>query len=447
MKLRKRYTVYSMNPAEITAVFMVYLVSFFILREIHTAILLSGSVLVFFSLNHSENKTNNKEEDTRSTASPGHNSGIHLLSRLISLLLLPVFLLLWFLVFVFTSLESPGRVLVPHLRVGRNAVFFHQYRFRVFRMDAKERESLGKSPYTVTGRILKSIHLDDAPMLLNILYGEMVFFGKSAPTLEEYRRMTREGDQMDYTPGFFGNRDPEDLLETEEYEFIGQQLNYRRPMDYDHSPETKKDPVFYLVIKRLFDLVLSPVCIVLLSPVMLVVAAAVSLSDNGNPFYTQWRIGRGGKQFRLYKLRSMRMDEVDPYAFMTPEQMEEYRREFKLEDDPRVTPVGNFIRKTSLDELPQLFNILSGDMSVIGPRPLLDIEIKENYKEEQIARLLSTRPGLTGYWQAYARNNATYESGERQEMEMYYVDHRSFRLDLRIFFKTFITVIRGEGAR
>ncbi|MBQ1467861.1 MAG: sugar transferase, partial [Solobacterium sp.] len=444
MKLRKRYTVYSMNPAEITAVFMVYLVSFFILRDTSTAVLLSGSVLVFFSLNHSENTATDKEEDTQNTTSPKHDASVHLCSRLISLILLPVFLVLWFLVFVFTALESPGRVLVPHLRVGRNAVFFHQYRFRVFRMDAKESEVPGKSPYTVTGRILKFMHLDDAPMLLNILFGEMVFFGKSAPTLEEYRRMSQsERDQMYFTPGFFGSRDPEDILETEEYEFIRQQLNYHRPMDYDHSPETKKDPVFYLVIKRLFDLVLSPVCIVLLSPVMLVVAAAVSLSDNGNPFYTQWRIGRGGRQFRLYKLRSMRMDEVDPYAFMTPEQMEEYRREFKLEDDPRVTPIGSFIRKTSLDELPQLFNIFFGDMSVVGPRPLLDIEIKENYTGEQIARLLSTRPGLTGYWQAYARNNATYESGERQEMEMYYVDHRSFLLDVKIFFKTFIRVISG----
>ena len=436
-----------MNPAEITAVFMVYLVSFFILREIHTAILLSGSVLVFFSLNHSENTRSDKEEDTQSNTSPEHDSGVHLLSRLISLILLPVFLLLWFLVWVLTNLESPGRVFVPHLRIGRNAVFFHQYRFRVFRMDAKEREAQGRSPYTVTGRILKSIHLDDAPMLLNILFGEMVFFGKSAPSLAEYRRMTREGDQMDYTPGFFGNRDPEDLLETEEYEFIAQQLNYRKPMDYDHSPKTKKDPVFYLVIKRLFDLVISPVSLLLFSPVILITAAAVSLSDNGNPFYTQWRIGRGGKQFRLYKIRSMRMDEVDPYAFMTPEQMEEYRREFKLEDDPRVTPIGSFIRKTSLDELPQLLNILLGDMSVVGPRPLLDIEIRENYTEEQIANLLSTRPGLTGYWQAYARNNATYESGERQEMEMYYVDHRSFLLDVKIFFKTFIRVVSGEGAK
>ena len=256
-----------MKPAEITAMFMVYLVSFFILRQNTTSLLLSGSVLVFFSLNRSADTKNDREDDTQSSDSPEHDDGVHLLSRLISLILLPVFLVLWFLVWVFTSLESPGRVLVPHLRVGRNTVFFNQYRFRVFRMDAKEREGSGRSPYTVTGRILRSMHLDDAPMLLNILFGEMVFFGKSAPALAEYRRMSRsERDRMNAAPGFFSGRDPEDLLETEEYEFIGQQLNYRKPMDYDHSPETKTDPVFYPVIKRLFDLVLSPAGILLLSP-------------------------------------------------------------------------------------------------------------------------------------------------------------------------------------
>ena len=141
------------------------------------------------------------------------------------------------------------------------------------------------------------------------------------------------------------------------------------------------------------------------------------------------------------------MDAGNLEDLLTPEQLEQYRKEFKIDEDPRITPIGNFIRKTSLDELPQFFNILFGDMSLIGPRPLVEKEVQEKYTEEQQAKLLSATPGVTGYWQAYARNNATYETGERQQMEMYYIEHQSLWLDIKIFFKTFISVIQKEGAK
>lgn len=109
--------------------------------------------------------------------------------------------------------------------------------------------------------------------------------------------------------------------------------------------------------------------------------------------------------------------------------MEQYIKEFKIDDDPRVTNIGAFLRRTSLDELPQLLNVLKGDLSIVGPRPIVEKET-EMYGE-QIAKFLSVKPGLTGYWQAYGRSNISYENGERQRMEMYYIENRSLWLDIK----------------
>lgn len=126
----------------------------------------------------------------------------------------------------------------------------------------------------------------------------------------------------------------------------------------------------------------------------------------------------------------------------TPEQMKEYKENFKLENDPRITKIGKILRKTSLDELPQIINILKGELSIIGPRPIIEPEL-EKYEENK-EKFLSLTPGLTGYWQANGRSNTTYE--ERMQMELYYVDNMSFKLDIKIFFKTILSVIKREGA-
>lgn len=131
---------------------------------------------------------------------------------------------------------------------------------------------------------------------------------------------------------------------------------------------------------------------------------------------------------------------------LTDEQRQQYITEFKIDNDPRITPVGNFLRKTSLDELPQLFNVLCNDMSLVGPRPLIESEI-QTYYADMFDTLLSVKPGVTGYWQAYARNNATYQSGQRQQMEMYYVNHASIMLDIKILFRTVVSVLRKDGAK
>ena len=209
--------------------------------------------------------------------------------------------------------------------------------------------------------------------------------------------------------------------------------------------EVKK--VLYKVVKRLIDILGGLVGCVLLVPitVAIYIARKVLKEDEGPMFYEHLRYGKDGKKFRIYKFRSMCID-ADKRLKEYLEQNEETRKEFeenhKLKDDPRITKLGKFIRKTSIDELPQFVNVLKGDMSLIGPRPIVDGEI-EKYGENK-EKFLSVKPGLTGYWAANGRSNITYE--ERMKMELYYVDNISFKLDIQIFFKTIISVIKKEGA-
>lgn len=215
----------------------------------------------------------------------------------------------------------------------------------------------------------------------------------------------------------------------------------------------------YLVVKRCFDF-LSSLCvsIILLLP-LVVLALTVVVKDFGSPFYAQRRVGMQGKDLFILKLRSMKKGADNLEKMLTPEQLEEYRKEYKLTDDPRLIGYkkpgdskrcfGGMIRKTSLDELPQIiWNIcIKGNMSVVGPRPILREELERNYTKEEQELLLSVKPGLTGYWQAYARNDATYETGERQRMELYYVHNCSIGLDIKILFATVVAVIKGRGAK
>lgn len=214
----------------------------------------------------------------------------------------------------------------------------------------------------------------------------------------------------------------------------------------------------YEVLKRCFDFISSLFASIILIIPVAVIAIMIAVKDPGNPFYRQKRVGKDGQDIYVLKFRSMKIGADHLEEMLTPEQLEEYRREYKLKDDPRLIGYqkagdgtrcfGAMIRRTSLDELPQIiYNIcLRGNMSVIGPRPLLRDELEEHYSQAEQCMFTSIKPGLTGYWQAYARNNATYETGERQRMELYYVQNRSVKLDIRILFQTVISVIRKTGA-
>ena len=203
----------------------------------------------------------------------------------------------------------------------------------------------------------------------------------------------------------------------------------------------------YLAFKRIFDFVLSFIGCLLLLPIALIIKICYILNKDYNKiFFTQDRIGKNGKKFKLYKFRTM-VPDADKILFEmlenNPEIAQEYKINKKLKDDPRITKVGKILRKLSIDELPQVINILKGDMSFIGNRPYLPREKEDMGKYYNT--IIKTRPGLTGYWQVSGRSNVTFE--KRLELESYYSNHYSFHLDVKIFFKTFKVVLFGKDAK
>lgn len=197
----------------------------------------------------------------------------------------------------------------------------------------------------------------------------------------------------------------------------------------------------YRVAKRSMDILLSGIGAIVTAPVMLLIMLAIKIDSKGPVFYVHNRIGKNGAPLRLYKFRSMYTNADELFLRFTPEQKAEWERSFKLRDDPRITRVGKFLRRSSLDELPQLLNILQGNLSVVGPRPIVAEEL-ERYGANK-DRFLSVTPGLTGYWQAFTRSDGTYE--DRMAMELYYVDNANFWWDIKIIFATVIAVLKGRG--
>lgn len=198
----------------------------------------------------------------------------------------------------------------------------------------------------------------------------------------------------------------------------------------------------YKIVKRTADVALSSIAMVALLPVFAVIALAIKLESKGPVFFKHTRIGKDGKIIKLYKFRSMVDNAEDLIKKFTPEQMKEYQENYKLKDDPRITKVGKFLRKTSLDELPQLINIIKGDLSIIGPRPVVSEELKKYGVNTE--KFLSVTPGLTGYWAANGRSCINYE--QRMQMELFYIDNLSFKMDIKVFFKTIEAVAKREGA-
>lgn len=198
-----------------------------------------------------------------------------------------------------------------------------------------------------------------------------------------------------------------------------------------HTPiEVKPKPV-YDFFKRVFDIVVSLVCLIVGSPFLLIVAAAIAIDDPGSPFYAQMRTGKNGRKFKMYKFRSMYKDAEKRRAELLS-QNEADGPIFKIANDPRVTKVGRFIRKTSIDELPQLLNILKGDMTVVGPRPLPTYE-QDACNEYQNQRLL-VKPGLTCYTALDKHSEDDFDNWI--ELDMKYIRERGILTDLKIIFKT-----------
>lgn len=198
----------------------------------------------------------------------------------------------------------------------------------------------------------------------------------------------------------------------------------------------------YWFLRRGQDIFFSALALLLLLPLMAVLALVIYIDDpHGSPFFSQTRCGRDGKLFKMHKFRSMFVDAEDRLSEILKDN-EMDGPAFKIKDDPRITRVGRLIRKTSLDELPQLWNILIGDMSIVGPRPALPREV-ELYDEDQKQRMYVT-PGLTCYWQIQPRRNEI-SFDDWMAMDLQYIQDRSFWVDWKIIFKTVLAVIRKEG--
>lgn len=199
------------------------------------------------------------------------------------------------------------------------------------------------------------------------------------------------------------------------------------------------------IAKRSFDVSSALLAILILSPIFLMIMALVKFSDRGPAFYGHRRVGHNGRMFRCLKFRTMVMngDEVlRQYLAANPEAEEEWKTTRKLKNDPRVTAIGSVLRKLSLDELPQLINIIRGEMSVVGPRPVVDEEL--NYYESAASYYLSTRPGLTGLWQISGRNDVSYK--ERVDFDTQYVRNWSMMQDVSIIVKTIPAVCMSRGS-
>jgi undecaprenyl-phosphate galactose phosphotransferase len=229
------------------------------------------------------------------------------------------------------------------------------------------------------------------------------------------------------------------LTNTELYHLFVQQLFLLKINNNLKSPYNR-------LIKRTFDMMLSFMFMPLFLPLIVILGLLIKLGSPGPIIFCQTRVGRGGKPFRIYKFRSMYRDSkerLEKILTTDPAAKQEWSIHFKLKKDPRITPIGRFLRQTSLDELPQLFNVLKGEMSLVGPRPVLKDEIAKYYKEFADYYHL-VRPGITGLWQVNGRNDLDYVA--RVRLDTWYVLNWSLWLDIVILFKTFRVVLKKEGA-
>ena len=212
-------------------------------------------------------------------------------------------------------------------------------------------------------------------------------------------------------------------------------------IEFENIKENKAKLSFYEICKRAIDIIGAISGLLLLSPIIVIVACAIKFTSKGPIFFSQKRVGKNGELFDMYKFRSMVVN-AEELKEKLAHQNEMSGPMFKMKDDPRVTKVGKFIRKTSLDELPQLLNVLKGDMSLVGPRPSLHKEVVQF--EKWMYRRLSVKPGLTCYWQVSGRNNIDFE--DWMKLDIKYVDERNIWIDIKLIFKTVLVLFGDKNA-
>lgn len=204
----------------------------------------------------------------------------------------------------------------------------------------------------------------------------------------------------------------------------------------------------YRFVKRTGDFVISLTAILLLSWFFILMIIINFFCAYGRPLYFDKRVGRHGKPIKVLKFTSMKYDaDTNPERYLNKKQMKQWKKERKVPNDPRVTKFGKILRKTSIDELPQLFNILVGTLSLVGPRPITESELMKNFTPEEREKLLLVKPGLTGNWAVSGRNNVEFKDHSRQTLELEYIDKISFKTDISILFRTFGAVLRFNDVK
>lgn len=198
----------------------------------------------------------------------------------------------------------------------------------------------------------------------------------------------------------------------------------------------------YMVLKRVVDVVCASLGLLVLLPFFLIVSAFIIATDGMPIVFRQSRVGRHGKEFKVFKFRTM-VNNAEEVLKRDPALYAEYQKNFKLENDPRITKIGNFLRKTSMDELPQLLNVVRGEMSLVGPRPILNNELVKYGDHQDV--YLEMLPGCAGLWQCSGRSDTSYE--ERVSLDAEYYRKAGIRMDLWIMYRTFISILKREGAQ
>lgn len=355
---------------------------------------------------------------------------------------------------IFTTQES----------FGKNGKIFKVVKYRSINKDGQVNR-------------LRRTALDNLPKVVNILLGDMTIVGPQPYSVDDREKMGTYFDRITLMkPGITGIAQISFLRDLSFEARLDNDIKYYYKKNWFTDlkiifittlitlPKRNKGELlsflnltikdlgrfilkmFNMVFKRFIDICGGIVGTLILIPLTLVVwMINIFSGDRGPLFYSQERIGKNGKHFKMYKFRSMVVgadEKLKELLQNDPEARREYMKYRKLKHDPRITKAGNFLRKTSLDEFPQFINVIKGEMSLVGPRAVVDGEIEKFGKNKEI--VLSVKPGVTGYWAANGRSDTTYE--ERVEMETFYAKNSSCILDIKILFKTVFSVIKGEGA-
>lgn len=410
----------------------------------------------------------------------------------ISLIGLIIFVPLAIVVF-FQNVKNKdyGKLLYTQERIGKNGKIFKMYKFRTMvnnadeilenmlkddeiRAEYEKYRKLRNDPrVTKFGKILREKSLDEFPQFINILKGEMSIVGPRPYLPEEKERMGKYYNYIvQHKPGLtgvfqisgrervaFSERLDMDLryhyrrtfLVDLKIALITMLVTLRRKKTYNVG-ELTLDTLGYisrgftLFIKRIIDIIGAIVGIAILIPLTVVVWIGNRIcKDKGPIFYSQERIGKDGKIFKMYKFRSMVVGAeqiLEELLEKDAEAREEYSEYKKLKNDPRITKMGNILRKTSLDEFPQFINVLKGDMSLVGPRAYLPEEKVD--MEQYYETIIASKPGITGLWQVSGRSNTTFE--KRLQYDLEYNSKKSISFDVEILLKTVISIAKKEGA-